>query len=201
MLVHLRDEILDRIRKFLDGVLLQRFDSFPELHELEHYGNDLLVLLRDLVEVVACSAGGSAAATAVHAVLAMVFQRVEQMQSMAYLRRSKGIRNLRKRQRIASCYGGVAVAMEVLANIACAFGTYLVMLYWLKFGQRNQVEQLWWLAAACGATILNGVVWGRVRRAMSAVPSLKRCNADLVFVAVLCTTFCCCLSACAAVKL
>ena len=136
----------------------------------------------------------SAAATAVHAVLAMSFQRVEQMQSMAYLRRSKGIRNLRKRQRIASCYGGVAVAMEVLANIACAFGTYLVMLYWLKFGQRNQVEQLWWLAAACGATILNGVVWGRVRRAMSSVPSLKRCNADLVFVAVLCTTFVCLLS-------
>ena len=68
----------------------------------------------------------------------MIFQRVEQMQSLSYLRRAKGIRNLRKRRTVASCYHGIATALEVLGNILCAFGTYLIMLYWLKFGAMSE---------------------------------------------------------------
>ena len=72
------------------------------------------------------------------------------MQSMAYLRRRKGIRNLRKRRTVASCYARVATALEIVCNIICAFGTYLTMIYWLKFGSMPGNAQYWWLASASG---------------------------------------------------
>lgn len=135
--------------------------------------------------------------------LAMIFQRVEQMQSLSYLRRAKGIRNLRKRRTVASCYHGIATALEVLGNILCAFGTYLIMLYWLKFGAMsesasatsangNGAAQYWWLMSATGATFLNGIVWGRARRFL---PCFRRPDgtarplADVGFILVLAALF------------
>jgi hypothetical protein len=134
----------------------------------------------------------SAMSTAMHTVLAMVFQRVEQMQSMAYLRRTKGIRNLRKRRTVASCYSGIATALEVVCNIVCAFGTYLIMIYWLKFGEMPGNAQYWWLAAASGASVLNGLLWGRARRFLpcfNTSDGTPRRYADVVFILVLCGTF------------
>jgi hypothetical protein len=143
--------------------------------------------------------------------LAMVFQRVEQMQSMSYLRRVKGIRNLRKRRTVASCYHGIATALEVIGNIVCAFGTYLIMLYWLKFGAMpdgtrsggggggdgmqpyaNGAAQYWWLASASAATLLNGVLWGRARRFLPCFrrpDGTARRYADIGFILVLAATF------------
>jgi hypothetical protein len=143
--------------------------------------------------------------------LAMVFQRVEQMQSMSYLRRVKGIRNLRKRRTVASCYHGIATALEVIGNIVCAFGTYLIMLYWLKFGAMpdgtrsggggggdgmqpyaNGAAQYWWLASASAATLLNGVLWGRARRFLPCFrrpDGTARRYADIGFILVLGATF------------
>eukprot|EP01043_Picozoa_sp_COSAG02_P063880 COSAG02_NODE_9178_length_2300_cov_4.292140_2_plen_205_part_00 len=133
----------------------------------------------------------------------MLFQRVEQMQSMSYLRRVKGIRNLRKRRTVAACYHGIATALEVVGNILCAFGTYLIMLYWLKFGAMsesagvrsangNGAAQYWWLMSATGATFLNGIVWARARRFL---PCFRRSDgtprplADVGFILVLAAMF------------
>eukprot|EP01043_Picozoa_sp_COSAG02_P029416 COSAG02_NODE_1830_length_10733_cov_38.842580_3_plen_193_part_00 len=122
---------------------------------------------------------------------------------MSYLRRVKGIRNLRKRRTVASCYHGIATALEVIGNILCAFGTYLIMLYWLKFGAMsesasatsangNGAAQYWWLVSATGATFLNGIVWGRARRFL---PCFRRSDgtarplADVGFILVLAAMF------------
>jgi hypothetical protein len=151
----------------------------------------------------------SAAATAAHTVLAKLLQRMEQMQNPFYLRRAKRIRSLKKRQSeslprvhwesrlrkwclrkcvhgasigVMDCYAWVSWLVEGCVQILCALGTYLVLLYWLKFDQQTAAMapsltllhgdhgsapmsmQFYWLYSAVLAAIANGLVWGQLRR-------------------------------------
>ena len=134
-----------------------------------------------LLNALQCSAGCMAGSVA----LAKAYQRLEEMQQARFLRVAKKIRSIDRRQRIAGCYRYITWALDAVVHLFCLFGTYMVLIYWLKFEQfelaaatrREAMDSLhplpgsaahgfryYWVFSATLANLCYGYVWGNLRR-------------------------------------